>query len=165
MYNEDMEGPATGFSLLGGIVRPQSRGQLTLTGPNPEDPIAIDLGALDAQADVDALVASVRECREVGRQEALAEWGPKEIYPGPDVPDEDLEDYVRRTAITYHHQVGTCKMGIDSMAVVDPRDLRVYGLDGLRIADASVMPLVPTGNTNAPSIMIGEKAAAFILGA
>ena len=164
MYNEGMEGPDNGFTLMGGIVRPASRGELTLTGPNPSDPIAIDFGALSVQADVDALVASVKQCREVGRQQALAEWGPEEVYPGPDVADEDLEDYVRSTAITYHHQVGTCKMGIDSMAVVDPRTLKVYGLEGIRIADASVMPLVPTGNTNAPSIMIAEKAAAFILG-
>jgi choline dehydrogenase len=70
--------------------------------------------------------------------------------------------YVRETAITYHHQVGTCKMGTDPAAVVDPR-LRVHGLEGLRVADASVMPSVTTGNTNAPSIMIGERAADFLL--
>jgi choline dehydrogenase len=74
---------------------------------------------------------------------------------------EDLRDYVRRTAITYHHQVGTCKMGVDEMAVVDPQ-LRVHGVDGLRVADASVMPTVTTGNTNAPAIMIGERAADFV---
>lgn len=165
MYNEGMEGPDNGFTLMGGMVRPASRGELTLTGPGYEDPISVDLGALTAQADIDALVASVRECREVGQQDALAEWGPQELYPGPEVADEDLEQYVRDTAITYHHQVGTCKMGIDTMSVVDPQQLRVYGLDGLRIADASIMPLVPTGNTNAPSIMIGEKAAKAIVGA
>lgn len=163
MYNEDMEGPENGFTLMGGIVRPASRGELTLTGPNPSDPIAIDFSALSVQADVDALVASVKQCREVGRQPALAEWGPEEVYPGPVVSDDDLEAYVRSTAITYHHQVGTCKMGIDAMAVVDPRTLKVYGLEGIRIADASVMPLVPTGTTNAPSIMVAEKAAAFLL--
>lgn len=163
MYNEDMEGPANAFTLMGGIVRPASRGSLTLTGASDEDPIALDLGALKVQADVDALVASVKQSREVGRQEALAPWGPVEIYPGPEVSDDDLEDYVRGSVITYHHQVGTCKMGIDDMAVVSPHTLRVGGLSGLRVADASVMPLVPTGNTNAPSIMIGEKAADFIL--
>jgi choline dehydrogenase len=89
--------------------------------------------------------------------------GAVERYPGPDVrsPDE-LRGYVRKTAITYHHQVGTCKMGIDSAAVVDAR-LRVHGVEGLRVADASIMPCVTTGNTNAPSIMIGERAAEFIL--
>ncbi|WP_312714813.1 GMC oxidoreductase [Corynebacterium flavescens] len=163
MYNEDMTGPASGFSLLGGIVRPASRGEIKLTGPDHSDPISIDLGALSAQADVDALVFSVKQCREVGRQEAMGKWGAQEIYPGPDVSDDDLEDYVRSTAVTYHHQVGTCKMGIDDRSVVDPRTLRVYGLQGVRIADASIMPFVPTGNTNAPSILIGEKAAAAVL--
>ena len=163
MYNEDMEGPANAFTLMGGLVRPASRGELTLTGPEDDDPIALDLGALSMQADVDALIASVKESREVGRQEALAEWGPVEIYPGADIADADLEDYVRRTVITYHHQVGTCKMGIDALSVVSPRNLRVYGLNGLRVADASIMPLVPSGNTNAPTIMIAERAAQFIL--
>src|SRR5699024_3369474 len=108
MYNEDMEGPANAFTLMGGLVRPASRGELTLTGPGDDDPIALDLGALSVQSDVDALIASVKESREVGRQEALAEWGPVEIYPGPETSDEDLEDYVRNSVITYHHQVGTC---------------------------------------------------------
>jgi choline dehydrogenase len=69
-----------------------------------------------------------------------------------------------RNLITYHHQVGTCKMGIDNMAVVSPADLKVYGVEGLRVADASVMPAVTSGNTNAPSIMIGERCADFLLG-
>ena len=163
LYNEDMEGPTNAFTLMGGLVRPASRGELTLTGPEDDDPIALDPGALSVQADVDALIASVKESREVGRQEALAEWGPVEIYPGAEISDDDLEDYVRRTVITYHHQVGTCKMGIDALSVVSPRNLRVYGLNGLRVADASIMPLVPSGNTNAPTIMIAERAAQFIL--
>ena len=163
MYNEDMEGPANAFTLMGGLVRPASRGELTLTGPEDDDPIALDLGVLSVQSDMDALIASVKESREVGRQEALAEWGPVEIYPGADVSDDDLEDYVRSSVVTYHHQVGTCKMGTDALAVVSPHTLRVYGLQGLRVADASIMPLVPSGNTNAPTIMIAERAAKFIL--
>ena len=163
MYNEDMEGPANAFTLMGGLVRPASRGELTLTGPEDDDPIALDLGVLSVQSDMDALVASVKESREVGRQEALAEWGPVEIYPGADVSDDALEDYVRSSVVTYHHQVGTCKMGTDALAVVSPHTLRVYGLQGLRVADASIMPLVPSGNTNAPTIMIAERAAKFIL--
>jgi choline dehydrogenase len=75
---------------------------------------------------------------------------------------DDVRQYVRETAITYHHQVGTCRMGNDAASVVDPR-LRVHGIHGLRVADASIMPSVTTGNTNAPSIMIGERAAAFVL--
>lgn len=133
-----------------------------LTRPGLGDPLLIDLGALKEQADVDARVASVRQCRELGRAHALASWGPQEIYPGPELSDDGLEGYVRATAVTYHHQVGTCKMGIDALSVVDPRSLKVHGLQGVRVADASVMPLVPTGNTNAASVLIGEKAAGFI---
>ncbi|MEX5272177.1 GMC family oxidoreductase [Kocuria sabuli] len=165
MYDPQwMEGPDNGFTLMAGLVRPLSRGSLTLSGPNPEDPIRIDLAALAEEQDVKALVASVRQCQELGRAQALEEWGPVELYPGPEVDDADLEDYVRRTAITYHHQVGTCRMGLDAESVVDPRTLKVHGMAGLRIADASVMPLVPTGNTNAPTIMIAERAAEFIAG-
>lgn len=169
MYSQDyapgeMTGPDNAFSLLGGLVRPQSRGEITLSGPNAQDPLLIDLAALSEQADVDALVASVRQCREIGRSQALAGWGPEEIYPGPEVSDDDLERYVRDSVVTYHHQVGTCKMGIDELAVVDPTTFKVHGLSGIRIADASIMPLVPTGNTNAPSIMIGERAAATLIG-
>lgn len=156
-----MTGPENGFSMLGGLMRPQSRGQITLSGPGVDDPIRIDLGALSEQADVNAQVASVRQCREIGRSSALASWEPEEIYPGPDVSDsdEDLGQYVRDSVVTYHHQVGTCRMGLDENAVVDPRSFKVRGLDRIRIADPSIMPLVTTGNTNAPTIMIAERAA------
>ena len=88
-----------------------------------------------------------------------------ELYPGPAVrTDAELRDYVRRTATSYHHQVGTCRMGQGEDAVVDPA-LRVRGLDGLRVADASVMPFVTSGNTNAPTMMIGEKASDLLLAA
>lgn len=165
-FLDSMSGPDNGFSLVAGIVRPLSRGEITLSGPGPEDPIQIDLGALREQADVDSLVASVRQCRELGASRALAEWGPQEVYLGPEVSNsqQDLERYVRDTAVTYHHQVGTCKMGLDTMAVVDPRTFEVHGLRGLRVADASIMPIVPTGNTNAPAIMIAERAAARLTG-
>lgn len=163
MYQEGMEGPADGFSLMAGIVSPKSRGSIRLSGPEPHDPLLIDLGALSHDDDVRSLVASVRQCRSIGRRPALAAaWGAAELYPGPDVADDELEEYVRATAITYHHQVGTCAMGVGPDAVVDPR-LRVHGVAGLRVADASIMPRVTTGNTNAPSVLIGEQAARFIL--
>ncbi|MDQ4500830.1 GMC family oxidoreductase N-terminal domain-containing protein [Sinomonas sp. ASV322] len=163
-FLDSMTGPENGFSLVAGIVRPASRGSVRLSGPNLDDELKIDLGALADQADVDSLVASVRQCRTLGRAQALAAWGQEEVYPGPEVgdSDEDLERYVRETAVTYHHQVGTCRMGLDELAVVDPRSLRVRGLEGVRVADASVMPIIPTGNTNAPSVLIGEKAAVAI---
>jgi choline dehydrogenase len=163
MYEEWMEGPANGFSLMAGIVRPESRGRLRLGGPGLDDEPLIDLGTLEAEADVNALVAAVELCRRIAGQDALRAWGTTELYPGPDVADRDaLRDYVRRTVITYHHQVGTCRMGTDDGAVVDPR-LRVRGVAGLRVADASIMPVVPSGNTNAPAVMIGERGATFLL--
>lgn len=164
MYEPWMTGPPNGFSLMAGLVTPHSRGAVTLTGPGPHDPIAIDLGALSDERDLRSLEASVRQCREIGAQPALAdEWGARELYPGPDVDDDAaLRDYVRRTAITYHHQVGTCRMGTDADAVVDAR-LRVHGVDGLRVVDAAIMPVVTTGNTNAPSVLIGEQGARFLL--
>ena len=130
MYSEEwMSGPEFGFSLMAGLVRPESRGSVTLTGPGADDPVAIDLNVFDDERDLDVLVASVRKCREIGLQPALAtEWGARELYPGPGLEsDEELRDYVRRTAITYHHQVGTCAMGVGPEAVVDPATLRVHG--------------------------------------
>jgi choline dehydrogenase len=163
MYEPWMEGPENGFTLLGGMVRPLSRGRVRLTGPRPEDPVALDPNILSSEADLESLVAAVELCRRVGAAAALREWGAFERYPGPAVSTtDDVRQYVRETAITYHHQVGTCRMGNDAAAVVDPR-LRVLGIEGLRVADASIMPSVTTGNTNAPSIMIGERAAEFVL--
>jgi choline dehydrogenase len=161
LYEPWMEGPENGFSLMAGMIRPLSRGTVTLAGPDPTAAPLIDLAALTCEADLEALAASVSLCREIGAAPALGEWGARELYPGPGIADAAaLRDYVRRTAITYHHQVGTCKMGRDELAVVDPT-LRVHGIEGLRVADASVMPTVTSGNTNAPAIMIGERAADF----
>jgi choline dehydrogenase len=115
-------------------------------------------------SDVDALTASVALCCEIGRQPALARWTARELYPGSPVrTDAELADYVRRVTASYHHQVGMCRMGSDEEAVVDP-ELRVYGVEGLRVADASIMPSVTTGNTNAPSMMIGARVATMMLG-
>ena len=92
-----------------------------------------------------------------------SDWLGEELYPGPGVTSrEDVRNYVRDTAITYHHQAGTCRMGADEQAVVDPQ-LRVRGVEGLRVADASVMPTVTAGNTHAPATMIGERAADLVL--
>ena len=153
-----------GFTLMAGLVTPYSRGALTLSGPGLRDLPNIDLAALEDERDLAALAASVRQCRRIGSRPALAdEWGATEQYPGIEVSDDGVEEWVRRTAITYHHQVGTCRMGTDAAAVVDPQ-LRVHGIPGLRVIDASVIPTVPTGNTNAPAAMIAERGAAFLLG-
>ncbi|MEO7124302.1 MAG: GMC family oxidoreductase N-terminal domain-containing protein [Lacisediminihabitans sp.] len=164
MYQEGMEGPSEGFTLMAGMISPESRGSIRLSGDDPHAALLIDLNALAEKNDLLSLEASVRQCRQLGLAPALEEaWGAHELYPGPKInSDAALRDYVRRTAITYHHQVGTCKMGTDSLAVVDPK-LAVHGIRGLRIADASIMPVITSGNTNAPTIMIAEKAARFIL--
>jgi choline dehydrogenase len=162
LYEPWMEGPPNAFTLMGGMVRPQSRGTIRLSGRGVADPLVIDPQILSAEADLVALEASLAQVREMGTAPALAQWGARELYPGPEVTTAaQVRDYVRRTVISYHHQVGTCKMGVDEEAVVDPR-LRVRGIEGLRVADASVMPAVTSGNTNAPSLMIGERAADFI---
>lgn len=164
MYEPWMTGPPSGFSLMAGMLHPESRGTLRLKSSDPHDRALLDPNILAENADVEALAFSVAQCREIGAAPALAEaWGARELYPGPESADQaSLADYVRRTAITYHHQVGTCRMGVDTGAVVDPR-LRVHGVDNLTVADASVMPRITTGNTNAPAALIGEKAADFLL--
>jgi choline dehydrogenase len=160
-----MTGPEDAYTLLGGLVRVESRGELRLVSADPEVKPSLDPGCLSCEADLDALTASVALVREIARQPALAEWTAEELYPGPSVrTGAELRDYVRRTVVSYHHQVGTCRMGSDDRAVVDP-ELRVHGVDGLRVADASVMPFITSGNTNAPTLMIGEKAADLLLAA
>lgn len=163
IYQPDMSGPPTGYTAQAGIVRPAGRGTIRLSGVEPDDELLIDPAALREHSDVDTLVAAVELCREIARADVLrAEWGASEIYPGKDVTSVgDLRDYVRRTVSTYHHQAGTCRMGVDASAVVDPR-LRVRGLANLRVADMSIAPSVPSGNTHAPALMIGEQAAAFL---
>ncbi|NBE84164.1 GMC family oxidoreductase [Micromonospora rubida] len=163
MYQPGMSGPSDGFTLQAGLVRPVSRGRISLVGDDPHAGLDIDPAALACAQDVDALVEAVILCREMGAGSALAgEWGAREVYPGSTVrtPD-DLRAYVRATAGTFHHQVGTCKMGADDQAVVDAR-LRVRGVRGLRVADASIMPAVTTANTHAPAVLIGELAADFV---
>ncbi len=163
LYAEDQEGPPDGFTLMGGAIRPVSRGSLRLASADPDDRLLLDPACLASDEDVEALTAAVELCREIGQQPALAKWMREELYPGDRIRDgKELREYVRRNAITYHHQVGTCKMGVDQLAVVDP-ELRVRGLDGLRVADASVMPEVTSGNTHAPTVMIGERAADLVV--
>jgi choline dehydrogenase-like flavoprotein len=152
-----MSGPSNAFTLLAGMIRPESRGTIRLSGPQLSDPALLDPQTFAEPHDHEVLVAAIELCREIGRAPALASWGTSELYPGTDV---ELADYARRSVITYHHQVGSCRMGIDGDAVVDPH-LRVHGLGGLRVIDASVMPTVTSGNTNAPTIMIAERGARF----
>lgn len=117
---------------------------------------------LQSETDVQKLVFSIKLMRQLLHTSSLDEFRGAEIAPGADIQsNEALVAYIRDTASTLGHPVGTCKMGTDLMAVVDP-ELRVHGIQGLRVVDASIMPTITTGNTNAPTIMIGEKAADLI---
>jgi choline dehydrogenase len=152
--------PQGSWTLFGGVVRPQSRGRIRVTGTDPHDPIHIEANTLSHPDDMKAAVACVELCREVGNSTPLRRYGKREVMPGS-LKGAALEDFIRDAAETYHHQTCTAKMGSDSMSVVDSH-LRVYGIDNLRIADGSIMPRVTTGNTMAPCVVIGERAAEML---
>jgi choline dehydrogenase len=150
--------PAGSWTLYGGVVGPKSRGQIRLTGLNPDEPVQVEANTLSHPDDLKAAVACVELCREIGNSAALRPFTKREVMPG-NLRGAALEDFVRDAASTYHHQTCTAKMGRDSMSVVDGQ-LKVYGIENLRIADGSIMPRVTTGNTMAPCIIIiGERAA------
>ena len=144
------------------LVSPKSRGRLWIDSADPADPPKFITNMLSESEDVEALVTGVEIARDIAAHEPLAGLLGEELLPGPAIADrEAIEDDLRQRVETLYHPVGTCRMGGDERAVVDP-ELRVNGIEGLRVADASIMPLIPGGNTNAPSIMIGEKAADLI---
>ncbi|MFN8114417.1 MAG: GMC oxidoreductase, partial [Solirubrobacterales bacterium] len=146
------------------LVSPRARGEVTITSADPAEKPAIVGNHLTDQADVDALVWGIRTARELAATAPLKAAVGREIYPGPGVEgDEALAADARRRVELLYHPVGTCRMGAGDEAVVDP-ELRVRGVDALRVVDASVMPTITRGNTNAPTIMIAEKAADLILG-
>ncbi|MFD6160986.1 GMC family oxidoreductase [Nocardia sp. NPDC060256] len=160
LYEPWMSGPGNGFSLMAGLIRPDSIGRLTVAGP--EGATLIDPKVLAAPTDLYRLADAVTLCRQIGAAPALHPWGAVEQYPGPGVrAGTDLRDYIRQTVISYHHVSGTCALGVGPEAVVDPA-LRVRAVTGLRVADASVMPTITTGNTNAPTMVIAERAADLI---
>lgn len=151
-----------GATIAVSIARPESRGTIMARSPDPYDRPLIKPNYLSAPGDLRVILAGIAHARRIFAQPAFAPHAAAEIVPGPDVRSEDeVTDYVRKFGTTIYHPVGTCRMGEDPMAVVDSR-LRVRGLSGLRVIDASVMPLVTTGNTNAPTIMIAEKGASMI---
>jgi choline dehydrogenase len=150
------------FTLGPVLVTPKSRGQITLRSADPGDKPRIVTNSLTEPEDVQALVTGMRIARDIAAAEPLASAVAREIFPGPDVDgDEDLAADLRRRVELIYHPVGTCKMGSGDDAVVDA-ELRVRGVEALRVADASIMPVIPGGNTNAPAIMIGERAADLI---
>lgn len=153
--------PAAAWTLAPGLVRPASRGHIALSGNRFEDPVKIHANFLSDPRDVRALLRAVAVCREIGNATALREFAKREIMPGP-LNAAAMERWLRNAAGTYFHQTCTAKMGRDAMSVVDG-SLRVYGIEGLRIADGSVMPQITTGNTMAPCVLIGERAAELAL--
>ena len=148
-------------SILPGVVRPLSRGFLRLASKDPLEKPLIHANYLSAESDADRLALSVQISRDIFSTKTFAPWFKQELSPGPDVKDHQLKAWVRQNGDSYHHQAGSCKMGLDTLAVVDPQ-LRVYGIEGLRVADASVMPQVPSGNCNAGIMMIAEKVSDLI---
>jgi len=153
-----------GFSLSAVHLRPDARGTVQLKSANPLVAPAIRFNFLQTQYDLQALTTGMRMARNFTKQPSLAPYVAEEIVPGPNVnTDAEFDVAIRQNALSNLHPVGTCRMGPEPTdAVVDPR-LRVYGVGRLRVVDAAVMPTVPAGNTNAPTIMIAEKAAAMIL--
>jgi choline dehydrogenase len=149
-----------GMSLHTCVLRPLSRGSVTRNATDGSP--VIDLGLLSDDADLETLLKGVRIARSIMQQSPMAKHGLTEVIPGAAVQDDDaLRDYIRAQARTVYHPVGTCAMGTGPDAVVSPR-LKVHGIQGLRVVDASIMPRIVSGNTNAPAIMIAEKAADMI---
>jgi choline dehydrogenase len=158
------EGAGHRFSLANVLLHPQSRGSVTLRSPNPRDPPRILFNLLQAAEDRASLRAMISFARRFFATAPASELVARELMPGPEVrSEEEMDDYLRRMVGTAMHPSSTCAMGTDETAVVDAQ-LRVRGLEGLRVADASVMPTIPGGNTNAPVIMIAEKAADLVRG-
>ena len=153
----------SGVTCYAHPMRPESRGHIHIVSADPRRPPAINFNFLSSPIDAELTVRAIRIARSIMNAPAMAPLLVSEIAPGVALTtDDEILDWVRRAAETTYHPVGTCKMGNDPMAVVDAR-LRVHGIAGLRVADASIMPTLTSGNTNAPSIMIGEKAADMVL--
>ena len=165
-YSTDRVDPSlhsfSGFTMSVCKLRPESRGTVHIKSKDPHIAPAIAPNFLEREADVATMLDGLKMVRKLAETPELSRWISTEYDPGPDCADDDqLVDFIRKKSMTVYHPAGTCKMGSDPMAVVDAR-LRVKGIAGLRVADASIMPTLIGGNTNAPTIMIGEKAADLI---
>lgn len=154
--------PEDCFTIGPALVQPTSRGSVRLASSNYDDPVILDGNYLGTDVDLKATMRAVELARELGRQTAFDEIRVEEVIPGPSATAREIEELVRAGSTSFGHAVGACKIGVDEMAVVDPQ-LRVRGIDGLRVADSSVMPHIVTGPTNAPTFMVAGKAAQLIL--
>jgi choline dehydrogenase len=156
------EPPADAFTIAPALVQPTSRGGVRLASNNFRVAAVIDGNFLGTDHDFAAIVRAIEAARELGNQHAFDRLRETELMPGPEATPEDIRELARLASASFGHPVGTCKMGVDKLAVVDPQ-LRVHGLAGLRVADASVMPRIITGPTNAPTHMIAGRATKLIL--
>lgn len=149
------------YTISPSVVRPASRGTVKLTSSDPTAAPIIDVNFLSRDADIWAMLSAVELCREIGASDAFKPFRAREVMPGP-LGKKEMIDFMRNAVSTYFHPTSTCKMGHSPMCVVD-HELKVHGIEGLRVADASIMPNITSGNTNAPSVMIGEKAAQMLI--
>jgi choline dehydrogenase-like flavoprotein len=153
-----------GFGINSILLRPESRGSVTVQSRDPQQAPAIDNAFLRDPGDVEPLLRGLRLARRILAMPELARYQAHEILPGPALQqDDELRDYIRRQCSAVHHPGGSCRMGSDDAAVVDP-SLRVRGIEGLRVVDASVFPRMVSGNSNAAAVMVAEKASDLILG-
>ncbi len=157
----DYSGKGPGVTFMSILVRPQSRGSVTLRSHRPQDPPVIRGNFLQCEADIQVQLRGIEICRELIHARAFRDFQGGEVLPGARQTEKELRDYIRGNIWTIWHPVGTCKMGYDALAVVDPQ-LRVHGVEGVRVADASIMPTDVSANTCAAAYMIGEKAAEMI---
>jgi choline dehydrogenase len=156
--------PSDVFTIAPALVQPTSRGSVRLASDNFQDAAVIDGNYLGTDHDFAAVVRAIEAAREIGNQDAFDNVRESELIPGPKASSEEIQELARLASASFGHAVGTCRMGVDKLAVVDP-ELRVYGISGLRVADASVMPQIITGpGTNASTHMIAGRAAKLVLG-
>jgi len=163
-HNPTMRGAEVGYSIAFSVMDPRSRGTVQLASADPAAAALVDPGYYTDERDLQVMVTGLRIAREIGTATALDHWRGEEVLPGPGAHDDDgARDYLRMNLLPYFHGVGTCRIGVGVGAVVDP-DLTVYGIDGLRVADASVMPSIVSANTQATVYAIAERAAVLLAG-
>jgi choline dehydrogenase len=154
--------PPDTFTIAPALVQPTSKGAVRLASKNFQDAAVIDGNYLGTDHDFEAVVRAIEIAREFGSQKAFDAFRESELIPGPKTSAEEIREFARLASASFGHGVGTCKIGVDKLAVVDP-ELRVHGITGLRVADASVMPKIITGpGTNASTHMVAGRAADFI---